>query len=186
MTDGEPFWLVYGNRTKPTGRFASTFSRHKHRWITRTVDSRKARMTNKKLIAQWAEEYGEDSDFFRVRVRGLPPRVSSMQFFATDAVEAAMAREVNVTPDDPIVLAVDVARFGDDRTVIRERRGFDCRTWPKQVLRGADVATVIDMVAERANTIKLQMGRLPDAINVDGVGVGGGVVDGLRRLHFPG
>jgi hypothetical protein len=37
-------------------------------------------MTNKEQIAQWIKDYGEDSDFVRVRVRGVFPRAGSMQF----------------------------------------------------------------------------------------------------------
>jgi hypothetical protein len=37
-------------------------------------------MPNKTLIAEWIETYGEDSDFIRVRVRGLPPAADELQF----------------------------------------------------------------------------------------------------------
>ena len=40
-----------------------------------------------------------------------------MQFIASDVVEAAMTREAVVTLSDPFVMGVDVARFGDDRSV---------------------------------------------------------------------
>jgi len=36
--------------------------------------------THKELIAQWAADYGEDSDFFRTRVKGLPPTADELQF----------------------------------------------------------------------------------------------------------
>ena len=37
-----------------------------------TIDSRTSQFTNQAQIAEWLEDYGEDSDFVRVRVRGLP------------------------------------------------------------------------------------------------------------------
>jgi hypothetical protein len=88
----EILWLVCGNPTRNNGRFRECFGRYRHRWIRRQVDSRNARITNKQQIAQWITDYGEDSDFVRVRVKGEFPRASSMQFIASDMVEAAMAR----------------------------------------------------------------------------------------------
>jgi hypothetical protein len=53
-----------------------------------------------------------------------------------------MAREAEVTLSDPFVMGVDVARFGDDRTVIVLRRGRDARgiSWIK--LAGNSLASL--------------------------------------------
>ncbi|MEO1503128.1 MAG: terminase [Pseudomonadota bacterium] len=179
LTDGEPFRLVFGNPTKNSGAFRNCFGSQKHRWNTRQIDSRNVKRTNKKQIQKWIDDYGEDSDFVRVRVRGLFPNASSMQFFPTEDVTAAMSREVEVDPTDPVVLSVDVARFGSDKTVIRGRRGFDCRSIPKRTLDGADTMVVTAAVAEMARTYR------PDIIFVDVGGVGGGVYDRLRQLNWP-
>ena len=61
-TGTEIIWAVFGNPTRNTGRFADCFRKYKHRWKRFQVDSRSARMTNKAQIAQWIEDYGEDSD----------------------------------------------------------------------------------------------------------------------------
>ena len=100
-----------------------------------------------------------------------------MQFIASDMVEAAMTREAVVTLSDPFVMGVDVARFGDDRSVIVLRRGRDARSVSWIKLTGADTMTVAAKVAEIA-----QQSR-PDAIFIDGGGPGGGVVDRLRQLQ---
>jgi hypothetical protein len=62
-------------------------------------------------------------------------------------------------------MGVDVARFGDDRSVIVLRRGRDarCVSWIK--LTGADTMTVAAKVAEVAQQHR------PDAIFIDG-GIG--------------
>ena len=88
-----------------------------------------------------------------------------------------MAREAEVTLSDPFVMGVDVARFGDDRTVIALRRGRDARSIPWIKLAGADTMTVAAKVAEIAQQYR------PDAIFIDGGGPGGGVVDRLRQLQ---
>jgi hypothetical protein len=176
--DTEIVWLAFGNPTQPTGRFFECFGKQRDRWDGRQIDSRQVDGTNKALIAQWAEAYGEDSDFFRVRVRGQFPRAGSMQFIASDVVEAARRREPVPRLSDAVVIGVDVARFGDDQSVIAIRRGRDARlhSWIK--MRGADTMTLAGRVAQLAMEIKA------DAIMVDGGGVGGGVVDRLRQLNF--
>ena len=72
--DTEIIWIAFGNPTQNTGRFRECFGRFKHRWIGRQIDSRSVPGTNKTLFSQWVEDYGEDSDYVRVRVRGeFPP-----------------------------------------------------------------------------------------------------------------
>jgi hypothetical protein len=179
--DTEIVWGCFGNPTRNTGRFRECFGRLRHRWKTWQVDSRTARLTNKEQIAQWVKDYGEDSDFVRVRVRGVFPRAGSMQFIGNDLAEMAMSpeRDQEVGIYDPLVMGVDVARFGSDRTVIVLRRGRDARTLPWVKLAGADTMTVAAKVAELSEKYR------PDAIFVDGGGPGGGVVDRLRMLHHP-
>lgn len=179
LTDGEPFWLVFGNPTRNTGRFRECFGRLRHRWQARQIDSRSVEGTNKQLFAQWIEDYGEDSDFVRVRVRGAFPRASSLQFVASDIV--AIARRTVPAPvvGDPLVLGVDVARFGDDQSVIAVRRGRDARTAGWVRLREVDTMGLVGRVAEMIRDLR------PDAVFVDAGGVGGGVVDRLRQLRHP-
>lgn len=180
-SDTEIIWAAFGNPTRNTGRFRECFGRFRHRWKTKQVDSRTARLTNKTQIQKWIDDYGEDSDFVRVRVKGQFPRASSMQFIASDTVENAMSshRDVPVGVFDPLIMGVDVARFGDDSSVICIRRGRDARSAAWLRMRGVDTMTLAARVVDMANEIK------PDAIFVDGGGVGGGVVDRLRYLKQP-
>lgn len=179
--DTEIIWGAFGNPTRNSGRFRECFGRFRHRWRTYQVDSRTARMTNKEQIARWIADYGEDSDFVRVRVRGVFPRAGTMQFISSESVELAMSaeRDVVVTRLDPLVMGVDVARFGDDSSVIRLRRGRDARTIEPRKLRGVDTMT---LAAEVARLYEIHQ---PDAIFIDEGGVGGGVVDRCRLLRLP-
>lgn len=172
-------WFCAGNPTKNSGRFRECFPGGKfaHRWFTRAIDSRLVSITNKTLIAKWVEDYGEDSDFVRVRVRGTFPRAGSTQFISGEVAREAAAREAE--PDrsgSPLLMGVDVARFGDDETVISFRRGRDARSIEWVVLRGEDTMSVAARVSSLASEHE------PDMIFVDGGGVGGGVVDRCRQL----
>jgi hypothetical protein len=181
MTDEntEIIWIAFGNPTRNTGRFRECFGRFKHRWITRQIDSRNVEGTNKQEIQQWIDDYGEDSDFVRVRVKGEFPRAGSMQFIPGDIVDEARKRPPYANLQDPVVMGVDVGRFGTDPSVIVTRRGRDATQIPWITMMGADTMTVAARVMEEA------MKHKPDAIFIDGGGVGGGVVDRLRQLKLP-
>lgn len=181
MTDAntEIIWLAFGNPTRNTGRFRECFGRFKHRWVNKQIDSRTVEGTNKEQIQQWIDDYGEDSDFVRVRVKGTFPRAGSMQFIDSDVVAQARRRAPYANLQDPVIMGVDVARFGDDQTVIVIRRGRDAISIPWVKMRGADTMTVAAKVMELARI------HQPDAIFVDGGGVGGGVIDRLRMFKHP-
>lgn len=174
--DTEIIWCAFGNPTKNTGRFRECFGRFKHRWNRRQVDSRSVEGTNKAQLDQWVQDYGEDSDFVKVRVRGEFPSASSMQFVPSDLVERARKLEGYAVLTDPLILGVDVARFGDDETIIQTRRGKDARTFGHWKFRQLDTMQVAARVAEKARELDAR------AIFVDAGGVGGGVVDRLRQL----
>lgn len=183
-TDGEPMWFVFGNPTRDTGRFSECFGSRKHRWVTRQIDSRSVAITNKDRIQQWVDDEGEDSDFVRIRVRGVFPRASSTQFISHELVHGAMSR-----PPLPaglgglqVQVGVDVARFGDDATVIYTRAGRDGTTHGFTSMRELDTQQVSARVGEHVNFLRKAGAAV--ALFVDGGGVGGGVVDRLRQLGF--
>ena len=176
LTDGQSMMFLFGNPTRSTGFFADTFGKLRHRWVNYHVDSRTARMTNKTLINEWIQDYGEDSDFVRVRVKGQFPRVGDSQFISNEAVEMAMQREVEPNDADPIVIGVDVARFGDDSSVIVVRHGRKLLTIKKY--RELDLMTFTNKVIEAINDFA------PHTVFVDGAGLGAGVIDRLRQLSY--
>lgn len=176
LTDGEPMWLVFGNPTRNTGRFRECFGRYKHRWTTRQIDSRSVQITNKSQIQKWVDDYGEDSDFVRVRVRGVFPRASSTQFIPGDIVHDAQRRVLGDDNGASIIVGVDVARFGDDQSVIYTRVGRDAKNIKPLKFREIDTMELASRVAEHSQRIKA------DVIFVDGGGVGGGVIDRLKQL----
>ena len=184
LTDGEPFWFVFGNPTRNTGRFFECFNKFRHRWNTQQIDSRSVQITNKGTIDEWVSDYGEDSDFVRVRVRGIFPQASSLQFIPRNLVDDAMDRvpEVSSMSGRTAVVGVDVARFGDDQSVIRTRVGRDAATFPPKRYRGLDLMQLTSRVVEHVKLLKAASYGV--VIFVDGGGVGGGVIDRLRQLNY--
>lgn len=179
MTTSGAKWVAFGNPTKNTGKFHECFHKMRHRWRTFQIDSRTAKHTDKKQLKQWIDDYGEDSDFARVRIRGMFPRAGSDQFISLDIVEDAAKRtlEKEVYLRYPLLLGVDVARFGDDQTVLTLRRGR--KVFPQLRFRGLDTMQVAAKAYELWRTEKV------DFVFVDGVGVGAGVFDRLKQLKVP-
>lgn len=180
MTDAdtEILWLVFGNPTVNTGRFRECFAggRFARRWSPVQIDARTVPGTNKAEIAKWVEDWGEDSDFVRVRVKGQFPRGGSMQFIDSETVDQAARREPVSHIRQALVMGVDVARFGEDQSTIYLRRGLDARTIPPVKLRGVDLVTFSGKVAEMA------MEHNAQAVFIDESGIGAGVVDMVRKM----
>jgi len=125
--DTQIIWCRYGNPTRTSGEFHRACTRPNHNPYHHftEVDARQVRFTNKIQIAAWIKEYGEDSDFVRVRVLGKFPRAGSANFISPGLVTEARRRRLpmNSYIASPKILACDPARFGDDATVITLRQG---------------------------------------------------------------
>lgn len=184
LTDGEPMFFAWGNPTRNSGKFHRVvFGSERNRWSHRTIDSRRSRFTNKALIGQWVEDYGEDSDFVRVRVRGLAPRASDLQFIDADRVYEAQQRAPVSMPDDPLVVGLDVARGGGDNNVFWFRRGLDASSIPPIVIPGEETRDSMRLVSKLLEVMETPYnGQKPAAAFVDGTGIGGPIVDRCRQL----
>lgn len=124
--DTEIIWVAFGNPTRNSGRFRECFRKYKHRWVTKQIDSRTVEGTNKEQIQKWIEDHGEDSDFVKVRVRGIFPDASELQFIPTGLTDEAMKRVVTAAQvaHAPRIIGVDPAYSGVDDAVIYLRQGL--------------------------------------------------------------
>lgn len=174
-------WFMFGNPTRNTGRFREAHAGGKfaHRWKSRAVDSRTVSFTNKEQLNKWVEDYGEDSDFVRVRVKGMFPRVDSDSFIPYKDIREAMGR---VWIKQPLhmryIIGVDVGIRGA-LSCIYPRRGLDARTVLPNVFSEEDTHRIAQRAAD--------MFRQTDAsgLYVDEGGPGFGVVDHLRFMGVP-
>ncbi len=175
----EIIWIAFGNPTRNTGRFRECFGRFRHLWNTNHIDSRTVEGTNKPYLDELVSTYGEDSDIVKVRVRGMFPSASSMQFIGSDAVDMARKRVVMNEREEPIVMGVDVARFGDDHSTIYFRQGRDARSIKPIRLSQVDTMQLASKVAEQHRIYSAAM------VCVDEGGIGAGVVDRLKQMGLP-
>lgn len=181
LSSGDTSFILVSNPVRAEGAFYDLFAKGAPGWETFTFTSFDSPNVDKGWIKEIREYYGEDSDFYKMRVLGQFPILSEAQFISTDLVEEAMKR--TLVPSEylnfPRVLGCDVARFGDDSSVIVDRQG------PKihgiQVFKGLDT---ILFSREIIRTFRTQ-GTHYDHIAVDGIGIGSGVVDQLKHQQMP-
>lgn len=179
FTDGEPFFLVFGNPTKPDGPFAECFTEDAAgRWRKENVDSRSVSHTNKAHLADLIRVNGIDSDFVRIRVLGQFPEKAYDGFLSAQCVTTAMQRELFFDDGVALVMAIDVARYGDDETVFGFRQGNDARSIPWVTRRGLDGVSIAHIAVDLINKYK------PDAVVIESVGPGVTVIDVLRSWGY--
>lgn len=189
MTDAETeiVWLAFGNPLRNNGRFHSCFGKDSHRWTHLQIDSRTVEGTNVQELKEQVEANGgEDSDLTRSRIRGLFPRAGSNQLISSELLREAAHRPLGILAhqSDPVVIGVDVARFGDDENCLTVRCGLDCRKWQQVTWRGMDLMQSAAKVMEVCEDLRA-LGIPVSMIFVDQTGVGGGVVDRLRQMGYP-
>lgn len=120
-----------GNPTHLEGPLYRACTSERHLWYVIEVtgdpdDPKRA----KRISIQWAKEqiekYGRDNPWTLVNVFGKFPPSSINSILGPDEVNESMRRKIELTSYDwsQKRLGVDVARFGDDRTVLFPRQGL--------------------------------------------------------------
>jgi hypothetical protein len=120
------------------------------------------------LIAEWIETYGVDSDFVRVRVRGLPPTADELQFIDRERIKETQMREPQSLRDDPLVCGVDVSGGGAAWNVAAFRRGGHARSIPRIRIPGEHTRDRNVLVGRLSEILKAKRpGRMVAAMFLD-------------------
>lgn len=172
------FWFAFSNPRRNTGNFYECFHSHRAFWRTRQIDARTVTQKDQAIYSEIIAKYGEESDEAKIEVKGQFPSQGERQFISRAIVQEAIERQLEKYDDHAaLVLGVDPARYGDDSTVIRFRRGRDARSIPPTVLKGADNMRVANVVAGLIDD------HDPDAVFID-AGAGTGIIDRLREMGY--
>jgi hypothetical protein len=172
------YWIAFSNPRRNEGAFFECFHAKRNFWSVDQIDARKVEYTDPKVYQQIIDEHGEDSRQAKVEVYGEFPTSGEDQFITPEVVREAMARDAFSDSGAPLVMGVDVARFGDDQSVIAFRQGRDAKSIPWVKFKGLDTVELTNAICHLADKYR------PEAIFVDGGGVGGGVVDQLKALKY--
>jgi hypothetical protein len=123
-------WLAFGNPTQLSGPFYDCFHSPKSRWQTLQIDSRTVTITNKDELDGQIGEHGEDSDFVRIRIRGMFPRSSINQAIPREWVDKAAKRVIKHQSEfdyAPCIVGIDGSWTGDDPLAVYVRQGNYCK-----------------------------------------------------------
>lgn len=180
----EIIWLLLGNPTWNSGSFYdAVFGKKRHRWKTWVLDTREIEGTNKSQINEWLTDYGEDSDWFRVHVRGLPPGSAHGQFIDVQSIQEAQLRPARCLPDDPLVAGVDFAWGGSDDNVVRFRKGLDARSIPPIKVKGEFTRNPMVMISKLTDVLaRSYNGDRVAMLFLDSAGIAGPIAARLRAL----
>lgn len=178
-TGNEARVIVAGNPTSTAGPLYQIATHLRHQWhVTHITGDPDDPMRSSRVDKTWAREqieaYGKDNPYVLVNVFGKFPPAGFNQLIGPNDVIAAQKRAPR--PSDfahaQKRLGVDVARFGDDNTVIFPRQGLVA--YKPYVLKNADTPEI----AGRVIFIKNKWRSEQEIVDGSG-GYGAGVVDAL-------
>ncbi|MEE0100811.1 MAG: terminase B [Acutalibacteraceae bacterium] len=178
--------LMCGNPTQLSGFFYESHNKNRASYAAFHIDGRKSSRVSQDFVQTIIRMYGEDSDVFRVRVAGDFPLQEDDIFIPLPLVENSIMTEYSPRKKpDSIHIGCDVARFGDDRTVIGykidEKAEFYKKRQGQDTMKTADDIVLLgEMLVQRYRLSPDKDDPIP--VKVDDGGVGGGVVDRLRQM----
>jgi len=178
MTQPDNKVILIGNMTKNSGYFYDTHfnAGFKDFWYKLHWDSRKSSIVDKGMPEYFATKYGLDSNIFRIRVMGEPPLQDDTTLIPLWAAEQCIGQEYSIAEDEPLYLGVDVARYGDDASIILPRQGLRILPWETfRKLNTIDLGGFINQTYQ-------EIGAQGCAIDV--IGVGAGVADWLEKHNL--
>lgn len=186
LTQERNLLVAIGNPNLRETEFFDMFNKDSHLYHTLTWDSRRSPNVDKRHIKKMADEFGEDSDVYRVRVMGEFPRESPNVVIRYEDLlracrETAFLKAFQVEiPEDGgprKQIGIDLARFGSDESVIVAR--YNCAMVALRRFSKTEPADVI----ENAFALQRSMGWANDSTIycVDSDGLGQGVLSMLYR-----
>lgn len=178
--------LMCGNPTQLSGFFYDSHNKNRASYATFHIDGRNSSRVSQDFVQTIINMYGEDSDVFRVRVAGDFPLQEDDIFIPLSLVEKSIVTEFSPRKNPNLIhIGCDVARYGDDKTVIgykidekvtlyKKRQGQDT------MKTADDIVMLGEMLVQRYKLTPEKDTPIP--VKVDDGGVGGGVVDRLRQI----
>ena len=173
--------VLTGNPTRNTGFFYDTHNRLKENWYTMHVSCIDSKRVSDDFVNDMKNRYGEDSPAYHVRVLGNFPPSESDTVIPVSLIDHAMKNDIKVHEDTVSIWALDVARQGNDSSVLCKRQGPVIH--PLTVWNNLDLMQLSGAV--KAEYDAVSSSKKPIEIIVDSVGLGAGVLDRLRELGLP-
>lgn len=174
--------VLAGNPTRGSGFFYYTHTKLRSVWRSVRVQGYESTRVDPSYIDE-ERLYGETSNRFRIRVLGEFPQGDDDTLIARSLVDAATKRKITPPRGEPVYWGIDVARsLHRDKSSLAKRKGpvvlEKVKRWQFD-----DVMKLCGVIVNEWE--KTPERERPEAIFVDVIGVGGGVVDRLQELELP-
>lgn len=181
--------VIAGNPTHTTGPLHRACTTDRRLWyvVTITGDPDNPKRSPR-IKLEWARnmiaQYGRDNPWVLVNVFGEFPPASINALLGVEEVEAAMHRRY--APDiyawAQKRLGVDVARFGDDRTIIFPRQGL--QAFKPVTMRNARTTAIAARIARGINRWSSGIDEVTTFVD-DTFQWGKGTIDNLMAAGYP-
>jgi len=176
LTGDSFLFIMASNPTRTTGEFYDSFNDSRKFYRNIHLNCEHSARVNPQWIDSMKEKYGENSDTYRVRVNGNFPKAQTNTLFDIDLIEKLFDKKRKVDDSGNVIWGMDIARFGDDKSVLYKRvgyRGLGFTSWEK--LDTMDSAN--KFIYEYETSLEK-----PNYAFFDTIGVGAGVYDRVCQL----
>jgi hypothetical protein len=179
LTGANYLRIMTSNPTRTVGYFYDSHNKNRKLWKTHTLSSVNSPNVAKESIERKKQQYGENTDEYRVRVLGEFPLSNTDALFTAEEIDKAMNRQQSeVDRSGVFIYGVDVARYGSDNSVITKRRGQDI--YSIQAYKGYNTLELANKIQAEAEGET----EYPTKIFIDTIGVGAGVYDNLQGRGY--
>lgn len=173
--------IMCGNPTQLSGFFFESHNKNRMIYHTFKVSGENSQRVSKEYIKMIIDMYGQDSDVYRVRVAGEFPKSMPDSFIQLDWAENCSKKKTDDTCLFRIDIGVDVARYGDDQTIISPL--FDKKRQQKPIeLNHNDTMQTTGVIVQLVNKYRIDHIGMPIHIKIDCDGLGVGVYDRLKEV----
>ena len=175
--------LMCANPTRTVGTFFDSHNKDRGMYRCHKVSSLDCERTNKENIASFLKKYGAESNVARVRVYGEFPAQEDDVFIPLQLVEASIVNEIDITESiSKITLGVDVARYGDDETIIVTNVAGKAEI--AEVAHGQNLMRTVGNIVAIYRQLIDKYPQYHGVITayIDDTGLGGGVTDRLIEV----
>jgi hypothetical protein len=183
MSGHNAITILTGNPVRTSGLFFDTHNKPElmRHWTLFHTDSEGHPNVSDDFIEQMKAQYGEDSDAYRVRVKGEFPKGESNTVIPYELVHASLTRDVKPLMVRPI-WGVDVGLENDPSCLVK-RKGNCLEAKSEEYRPDGDPMKVVAWIKRHWDaTLPSQR---PSEINVDSIGLGAGVAYRLMELNIP-
>lgn len=179
--------LLICNPTNPGSYIGKLFREQTDNWVFHTIsafdspnftgektslsEDALSKLVGPSYAEDKAREYGEDSPRYKSRVLGEFAYDLGDTLIKPEDIAKGLDLDLDPISETPLVLGVDIARFGGDSSVV-----YSCVGGKVRFVDSWDDATVVAS-AGRIHRLAQDMGAAE--VRIDAVGIGGGVVDVL-------